>query len=202
MTERNERRPHRESTGILRAVSGALAVVLLLAVVGLVVVYSGAYNVAATEDHVSLVRWAFDTTFHNSVARRAPEPPERGAPGPDALAAGARAYRSTCQHCHAGPGVERSAWTSGMRPRPPHLAEAATHWKLGEVFWIAKHGVKMTGMPAFGPTQDDRTLWRIAAFVKRLPALTPEEYKALGAEDEHAGDAGGASARDEGKARP
>ena len=96
------------------------------------------------------------------------------------IEAGAGEYKETCQHCHAGPGVERAGWASGMRPRPPHLAEAAAEWSLAEVFWLARHGVKMTGMPAFGPTHDDRTLWSIAAFVKELPAMTPERYAALG----------------------
>ena len=49
----------------------ALGVLALLGAVGLVTVYTGAYNVAATEEHASFTRWAFDTTFHNSVGRRA-----------------------------------------------------------------------------------------------------------------------------------
>lgn len=83
-----------------------------------------------------------------------------------------------CEHCRGGPGATRAEWASGMRPRPPNPAEAAQHWELSEVFWIAKHGVKMTGMYAFGPTHDDRTLWGVAAFVKQLPAMTPEQYRA------------------------
>ena len=70
-----------------------------------------------------------------------------------------------------------------MRPRPPHLAEAAAEWKLEEVFWLAKHGIKMSGMPAFGPTHQDQMLWNVAAFVKQLPAMTPEEYAAFGGGD-------------------
>jgi mono/diheme cytochrome c family protein len=87
-----------------------------------------------------------------------------------------------CEHCHAGPGVERAAWAAGMRPRPPHLTEKAAGWSPQEVFWIVKHGVRMTGMPAFGPSHDERTLWAIAAFVKELPAMTPERYAELGGE--------------------
>jgi mono/diheme cytochrome c family protein len=182
--------------------AGVLAVVVLLGAAGLIVVYSGAYNVAATEDHTSFFRWAFDTTFHKSVEHRAQEPKEPVAITQELLTAGAKDYKSMCQHCHAGPGAERASWASGMRPRPPHLAEAAAHWKLSEVFWIAKHGVRMTGMPAFGPTHDDHTLWGIAALVKRLPAMTPEEYAALGDAAGHEGPAVGASASGHRKSRP
>jgi mono/diheme cytochrome c family protein len=183
-------------TSALGMATGALALAVLIGSIGLVVVYSGAYNVAATEEHTSLVRWAFDTTFRNSVERRAPEPEAPVEVTPEALAAGASAYKSMCEHCHGGPGAERASWASGMRPRPPHLAEAAKHWELREVFWIAKHGVKMTGMPAFGPSHDDRTLWGIAAFVKQLPAMAPEQYAALGDAPEHHSSAGGASGHD------
>ena len=168
-------------TAALGVAAGALGVLVLLALIGLFVVYTGAYNVAATEEHASLTRWAFDTTFHNSVEHRAEEIVAPETVTPAMIAAGAAEYKSMCQHCHAGPGVERASWASGMRPKPPHLTEAAAEWEPEEVFWIIKHGVKMTGMPAFGPTHDDQTLWSIAAFVKELPAMTPERYQALGA---------------------
>jgi hypothetical protein len=45
--------------------------------------------------------------------------------------------------------------------------------------WIIKHGVKLTGMPAWGLTHDDELLWDVVAFVRRLPKLTPEQYEAL-----------------------
>ena len=100
---------------------------------------------------------------------------------PQMLEAGATAYKSMCQHCHAGLGVERDKWASGMRPRPPHLVEAAADWEQNEIFWIAKQGVKMSGMPAFGPTHDDQTLWGVAAFVKQLPGMDAARYSAMGA---------------------
>ena len=171
---------------ILGIATGAAAVLALLAAAGLIVVYTGAFNVAATEDHRSFVRWAFDTTMHNSVERRAANVGAPKTPTPAMVEAGARHYKSACQHCHAGPGVERSEWASGMRPRPPHLAEAARGWEPRELFWIVKHGIAMTGMPAFGPTHDDETIWSIAAFVKELPAMTAERYEAIGnGEDDH-----------------
>ncbi|HEV7264749.1 MAG TPA: cytochrome c [Falsiroseomonas sp.] len=173
----------RKRAAALGVVAGAFGVLAVAGVVGLTVVYSGAYNVAATEEHASFTRWAFDTTFHNSVERRAADVTAPSAVTPGMIAAGAQAYKSMCQHCHAGPGVERAVWVSGMRPRPPHLAEAAAMWEPREVYWLVRHGVKMSGMPAFGPSHDDRTIWSIAAFVKELPAMTPDRYASLGGED-------------------
>lgn len=175
--------------------AGALGILAVLAAIGLFVVYTGAYNIAATEEHMSFTRWAFDTTFRNSVERRAADLSAPQNVTPAMLAAGASAYKSMCQHCHAGPGVERSEWASGMRPRPPHLTEAAARWEPRQIFWIAKHGIKMTGMPAFGPSHGDQTLWGIAAFVSEFPAMTPERYEATGSASGHGGARGGGQAR-------
>ncbi|MBL0419979.1 cytochrome c [Ramlibacter sp. AW1] len=186
----------------LGAAIGAVGVLALLGLAGLAVVYTGAYNVAATEEHLSLTRWAFDTTMHRSVRSRA-DAITRAAEDatPAMLESGASLYKSTCQHCHGGPGVEREEWAGGMRPRPPHLAEAAAEWEPNELFWIAKHGIRMTGMPAFGPSHDDETLWKVVAFVAQLPAMTPERYASLGGGAGH-GHGGGAHGSPGGMATP
>ena len=161
---------------IVATVAGIAAVA---AGAALFVIYTGIYNVAATEEHTSLARWAMETTFHNSVARRADEVAAPDGFPDELIDAGAAEYAATCERCHGGPGAERAEWASGIRPRPPYLAEAAAHWSPQEVFWIVKHGVKMTGMPAFGPTHGDDELWSLAAFVTELPAMTPERYARL-----------------------
>ncbi|MCF6369956.1 c-type cytochrome [Rhizobium halophilum] len=187
-----------EKSAATAFVGGVVATLAVIGGVTVFVAYSGSYNIAATEEHTSLTRWIFDTTFHNSIRSHADEEdvPELTAA---MAAAGAQPYKEMCQHCHAGPGVERDEWASGMRPRPPHLVEAAAEWEANEVFWLVKHGAKMTGMPAFGPTHPDERLWEIAAFVKQLPAMTPEEYAAAGdggsGEEEGASDPGDAAAR-------
>lgn len=166
---------------LMGAAAGVGALLALGAAAGLITVYSGAYNVAATQEHLSFTRWALDTTFHRSVEGHAEgvAPPEQITSA--MIEAGAAHYKETCETCHGGPGAQRAQWASGMRPRPPHLAKAAARWELREIYWLAKHGARMTGMPAFGPTHDDSTLWSIAAFAKELPAMTPERYRQLGA---------------------
>ena len=64
---------------VLGTIVGIVGLVGVGIVGGLAVVYSGAVNVAASEEHASLTRWAFDTTFHNSVTQRAKQvtPPQR-----------------------------------------------------------------------------------------------------------------------------
>jgi mono/diheme cytochrome c family protein len=52
-------------------------------------------------------------------------------------------------------------------------------WSDAELYWIIENGIKMTGMPAFGPTHSKDELWGMVVFVKGLPNLKPEEYAAM-----------------------
>ena len=156
---------------------GIIVTLFVLLMIGLIVIYTGGYNVAASQGHTAFVRWAFTSTMKHAVEDRASKI-TIPAFTETMVNSGAGKYKVMCQHCHAGPGVERAEWAEGILPQPPHLTEAVTEWEPNEVFWLVKSGLKMTAMPAFGPTHDDETLWDIVAFVQRLPAMTAEEYAA------------------------
>jgi mono/diheme cytochrome c family protein len=158
---------------------GILFTLLMAVAVSLTVIYTGAYNVAASERHLAVVRWALDTSLRRSVAARAQDAPIPDAISPSVLAEGAQKYAATCAQCHGAPGADRAHWVRGLRPMPPELADAASEWEPREVFWIVKHGIKLSGMPAFGLEHDDEELWGITEFVMRLPGMTPEDYRAL-----------------------
>lgn len=93
------------AAGLVGALSAGLAAVLI----AMAIAYTGTYNIAATEQRTSAVRWLFDTTFENSIKANAAS---IKAPSitPEMVAAGAETYKAMCQHCHAGPGV---AWIPG-----------------------------------------------------------------------------------------
>lgn len=158
---------------------GAAGTVLLAIIVWMGTVYSGAYNIAASDTHGDVVRWTLDTSMHRSVRSRAEEVDFSEPPSNTLLAAGAGHYTESCVVCHGAPGEAPSEWSRGMRPQPPHLTEAASEWTLGEIHWIVSNGIKMTGMPAFGRQHSEEELKAIAAFVNALPGLTPQDYAAL-----------------------
>jgi mono/diheme cytochrome c family protein len=170
---------------LVGAAVGVLATLLLMVLVAAVVAYSGGYNVAASSGHSAGVRWLFQTTMQASVRSRAGS--DGGSPlAGGNVAAGAHEFKAMCEHCHGGAGVGPAEWSRGMLPRPPKLTEAAADWKQQELFWIIQHGIKDTGMPSFGETHDEATLGNIAAFVHRLPGMTPEQYQAYGPAEETA----------------
>jgi mono/diheme cytochrome c family protein len=166
--------------------AGAVVTVLVAIAVWLVVVYTGAYNVAASDRHADPVRWTLDTVMHRSVASRADAAGLPDDPSRELLSAGAAHYEESCAHCHGAPGQDPARWSRGMRPEPPHLAEAATHWSPAEIHWIVTNGTRMSGMPAFGEHHDAEEIVALTAFVSALPGLTSEDYAALtGANSAH-----------------
>jgi mono/diheme cytochrome c family protein len=176
--------PHRQEFG-RGFVIGIAATVIIMALIGLLVMFGGLYNVAADKPHTAVGRAMLSTTMDNSVRHHAGG---LKAPAMDAAAIreGGSEYKEMCAGCHGGPGVEPMEATRGMLPRPPSLAEAADEWETPEIFWLVKHGVKMSAMPAFGSTHNDATLWKIAAFVKSLPKTKPADYAAIQADNDEA----------------
>jgi mono/diheme cytochrome c family protein len=173
---------------IAAAAIGGFVLVLILGV--LVLIATGAYNVAATTPHNALTRWLMNTAQERSVAARADEVPAQPPIDSAMVQRGAEEYREMCVTCHGAPGVERGTLGKGINPKPPDLAEEAPEWSDRELFWITKHGIKMAGMPAFGVTHSDEELWGIVAFLRRLESISPEEYRRLSNETEthaHAG---------------
>ncbi len=156
---------------------GILSAVVLIAA-GLFV-YFGMYDIAADAPHTRPVYALLESLRDRSIAVRA-----RGLAPPADLTSAARVsigaglYTEMCSGCHIGPGVERSELSQGLYPQAPELA-LTTDLSPAQQFWIIKHGVKLSAMPAWGKTHPDPLIWDMVAFVRRLPGMSPEEYKRL-----------------------
>lgn len=185
---------------LLLGFAGLLTLVIFV----LVLIYGGLIDVAADAKPSATTRWVLRTTMVHSVRSRAATV-NQPAVGEEALPEGASSYRSMCVSCHGAPGIEPDALAEGLHPQPPRLAEKAGKWSNAELFWIVKHGIKMTGMPAYGPTHDDKALWPIVLFVAKLPQMTENEYQSLletartsGREHDHSGHSHGQKSNDSG----
>lgn len=95
-----------------------------------------------------------------------------------ALPRGARDYAKLCVACHLAPGAGPSQLRVGLYPHPPSLAQGAIS-EPRPTFWVIKHGLKMSAMPAWGKTLDDAAVWDLVALVRKLPTLTPAAYQEL-----------------------
>lgn len=156
---------------------GAITLLILLIVVAAIVIFGGFYPIAASQPDPAGVGWVLGATMDHAVERES-----AGLKAPALSAAdiqeGGSHYKGMCQRCHGGPGTQRDEFAEGLNPPPPNLAESTDDMTAGQVFWIAKHGIKMSAMPAFGKTDSDDELWKIAAFVKQMSKVTPQQYAA------------------------
>jgi len=163
----------------MKVFNSVAIVVLLIVIVGAALMYSGVYNVAADKANAKPIDWFLDTVATQSVADRAAQitPPDNLEEAA-MIRDGARHYNEMCAGCHLSPGVVESALHDGLNPRPPKLS-LPMNLSASEVFWTIKHGIKLTGMPAWGASHSDKELWDITAFVMRLPFTNADEYSEL-----------------------
>ena len=162
-----------------RWIAGSAAV---LAAAGAAAFYlaSGAYDFGADSPHWGITRAAIEAFRDHSIAVRSQDVVVPDFRDERMVSKGAGQYAAMCVNCHLAPGMNDSEIRPGLYPQPPNLSETRVDPK--RAFWVVKHGLKMSGMPAWGLGHDDDALWSIVAFVTRLPGLSEEHYKQMVAE--------------------
>jgi len=164
----------------MKTVTATLGIIITVAILtGLVVMYTGVFNVATSWKDPALLRWVLVTTRESSIERRAQTIQVPALDRAQQIENGFRSYREMCAICHTPPGGKRSPLVKGLNPEPPDLSKNEDHMSAAGLFWVIKNGIRMTGMPAWGPTHDDAEIWDIVAFVKTLPKMSAVDYRAL-----------------------
>lgn len=154
----------------------AVVVLALVFLIGLLVIYSGWYNVAATSEHNSATLWILETTTDRSIESHAGDIEVPPLSDSAMVARGFDHFDAMCVQCHGAPGIGRDEFAEGLYPLAPTLSAEVEEWSPAELFWITKHGIKMTGMPAFGETHSDDAIWDIVAFLQVLSELGYYDY--------------------------
>jgi Cytochrome C oxidase, cbb3-type, subunit III len=147
----------------------------------LIYLWSGFYNVAATEPHWKATNLVLNLARNRSVAAHSEGIRIPDLSDPVWVEEGFDHYRFTCRLCHAAPGLSSAEFAGGLYPRPPYLpsGEVQAARTKAQLFWVIKHGIKMTGMPSFGPKHDDGHIWKLVAFAEKMGSMSPEAYKEL-----------------------
>lgn len=164
----------------MKKILSTLVILIFIGVLaGVSFAYSGLFNVATSWEDPGLLRWLLVTTREYSIERRAESITAPELNSTKQIENGYRGYRDMCVICHTLPGTEPSPVAQGLNPEPPDLADEADHMSASELFWATKNGIRMTGMPAWGPTHSDKELWDVIAFIKAMPGLSKADYRAL-----------------------
>lgn len=161
----------------VKGVVAALAVVGLLLVGLWLFVRGGVYDVAATSPHLQPVHSLLETTMRHAVRRRARGIDVPAIEGSRIATDGAACYRLHCLQCHGGPGMAPGPMGRSMQPLPGPLVGAAQEWRAAEIYWITRHGIKLTGMPAWQNRLRDPELWAVVFFVLQMADVTPMAFR-------------------------
>lgn len=149
---------------------------LAAGVVGAVMVFGGAYDVASTQQHWQVTHSMLEKAMRQSVRLRARDIAEPPLADEQMALRGAGCFRDKCVQCHGAPGVAPGDPGLSMQPLPGPLVDARRHWRARELYWLTRHGIRMSGMPAWEYRLRDEELWELVAFMQKLPDLNATQY--------------------------
>ena len=165
-------------------------------------VWSGVYNIGADDEHLRPTYAMLRTMRERSIIRHTRDIKVPNLRDPALIRQGAGNYASMCTGCHLAPGMGETELSKGLYPVPPNFSRMQP-LNPAHAFWVTKHGIKASGMPAWGRSMDDEFIWGMVAFLQQLPKLDAAGYQALVASsDGHAHGGGETQAAAAGQGMP
>ncbi|MCB1606632.1 MAG: cytochrome c [Xanthomonadales bacterium] len=154
-----------------------LTILLVLGLtVAAAVIWSGVYNVAADDPHWAITSRVLEVARQRSIASRATDLDMPDLSDAALIRSGAGNYDAMCVTCHLSPGAQETELSFGLYPQPPRWG-ALGEIDPREAFWVLKHGIKASGMPAWGKSMDDYYLWGMVAFMQQFPGMNATDYR-------------------------
>jgi mono/diheme cytochrome c family protein len=159
----------------------AILLLLLAAAAGLVALVIR-HGVSARETPMGIEALVARQMRHLAIPSNArslknPVPPDAAA-----LAAARAHFADHCALCHGNDGRGRTEMGRNLYPKAPDMTLAPTQsLSDGELFFIIKNGVRLTGMPAWGndSPEADHDSWKLVHFIRHLPKITEAELSEM-----------------------
>jgi mono/diheme cytochrome c family protein len=152
---------------------GAVLTLALLVLSVLVVTGLGFVPVSADGTHSRVEARIMPVVLHASIVRHASGETNPVALNEDNLKAGVDTYKAMCARCHSTPDGEASVYGQSFYPPAPKLPEGMAQYTDLQLFWLIKHGIRNTGMPAWGSMLSDEEIWQIVSLLKNAQDLPP-----------------------------
>jgi len=161
-------------------IGGIIFTLLVIAIGGYCFLKFGMFNAAADQTPSRLERRMAGTAVDTSVEKRAADLKNPLEATDANLTEGMHIYVQNCAGCHGSPKEPDAVFGGAFNPHAPQFMKRAPDMPDNENFYIIKHGVRMTGMPAWGKLYDDDKLWKVTTFLShmdKLPAAADQEWK-------------------------
>jgi cytochrome c553/cytochrome c5 len=146
---------------------------------GFLVSASGIIPIKASAGHWPITEWLLKFSMHRSISTHTLGKEIPPLDDPALVLRGAGAYETGCRPCHGSPDLPQPRVARNLLPKPPYLPPVISDWDPEELFYITKHGVKFTGMPAWPAQHRDDEVWALVAFLLAFPELDTREYRQL-----------------------
>jgi cytochrome c553 len=165
----------------LKQVAIIIAVlVVLMTVGGFLLAASGVIPITASSKHWAITRWFLQFSKRRSVATHSMRIQVPASLGERWLVVkGAGHYEIGCRSCHGSPEMTSPRIAREMTPTPPYLPVTVPRWEAEELFYMVKHGIKFTGMPAWPSQKRDDEVWAMVAFLRAFSELDAGSYERL-----------------------
>lgn len=167
---------------MLKSVSLGVALTIGIALIsGYALVKSGLIPANADAKPGWMETWMAGTSLDATLRRAAPKEQNPVALTDQNLLEGVHLFAQNCAVCHGSAKGDKAASpiAKGLYQKPPQLAtDGVEDDPEGDSFWKIKHGIRLTGMPAFGYTLKDQQIWTLALFLKHMDKLPPTVQQA------------------------
>jgi cytochrome c553 len=157
---------------------GMLTAVAVLAIAGFGYLRLGFAEVRGDVPASAFENYLMRAAVHASARRNAGNQTNPVPPTDENLITAGKQYLGECAGCHGTPG-KTPKYPSGLNPPVPQLPTVGTEYSEAQIFWVAKHGIRRSGMFSNGLWDSDEELWRLAAFIKRIKDLPPHVQEEL-----------------------
>jgi len=158
--------------------AGMIVTLLATAVGAIAITHLGLYPIGADNPPGALERVLASRAMDVYAEKHKPPGNNPTEITPANLTEGAKEYEEHCAFCHGGAKAKISPMRDNFSPPVPQLINRIPHDDDAWLFWVTKHGVRMTGMPAWTGILSDEEMWKVVAFIKHSDKLPPETQAA------------------------
>ncbi|MBZ5513704.1 MAG: c-type cytochrome [Acidobacteriia bacterium] len=165
----------------MKFITGLIVGIVLVPVALYVYFLSGRAPVRVSDPPLPLERFLAMTAIHARAEKEMPASVPLQANEATYLA-GAEVYRHHCGGCHGLLNRPESPLVRAMSPSPPQLLEPnsmVTDDPPGETFWVAKNGIRLSGMPSSQAALSEEQLWQVSLMLANADKLPDTVKQAL-----------------------
>ena len=152
---------------------GAVLIIAMLLMAALAITRLGLLPASADGPHSSLEARIMPAVLHASIVRHASGETNPVPLNEDNLKSGIDTYKAMCARCHSSPEGKASVYGQSFYPPAPQLPKGMAQYTDSQLFWVIKHGIRNTGMPAWGSMLSDEEVWQLVSLLRNSQDLPP-----------------------------